>query len=55
MILILRQWESRVRLCILRRRKGLKEFTPGHEPKVILDDINIATVEKQSAVVHLEE
>ena len=26
-----------------------EEFTPGHEPKVILDDIIIATVEKQSA------
>jgi len=33
-----------------------EEFTPGHEPKVNLDDSIIATVEKQSAfIIHLEE
>ncbi len=32
-----------------------EEFTPGHEPKVILHNILLATVEKQSAFMHLEE
>ncbi len=28
---------------------------PGHEPKVILDDSIIATLEMQSVVLHLEQ
>ena len=48
MILLMRQWKSRV----LFNMK--EEFMLLHEPRVILDDIILATVEKQSAVMKEE-